>query len=125
MAETKIVDVITVAVPVADQDRALTFYTDVLGFEKRMEAEFGGGMKWIEVAPAGSTATIALPPLGEAKPGVDTGIRLATDDATADHEALRAAGVDADPEVLRFPGAPPMFSFRDPDGNTLYIVERS
>ena len=58
-------------------------------------------------------------------PGVDTGIRLATDDATADHEALRAAGVDADPEVLRFPGAPPMFSFRDPDGNTLYIVERS
>jgi len=114
MAKTKIVDVITVAVPVADQDRALKFYTDVLGFEKRMEAEFGGGMKWIEVAPAGSTATIALPPLGEVKPGVDTGIRLATG----------AAGVDTDPEVLRFPGAPPMFSFRDPDGNTLYVVER-
>lgn len=125
MAGTKIVDVVTVAVPVADQGRALKFYTDVLGFEKRMEAEFGGGMKWIEVAPAGSTMTIALPPLGGVKPGVDTGIRLATDDAVADHGALKAAGVDIDPEISRFPGAPPMFSFRDPDGNTLYIVERS
>ena len=124
MADVKIVDVITVAVPVADQDRALKFYIDVLGFEKRMEAEFGGGMKWIEVGPTGSAVTIALPPLGQVKPGQDTGIRLASDDATADHEALRAAGVDTDPEVLRFPGAPPMFSFRDPDGNTLYVVER-
>src|SRR5438067_12160614 len=113
MAETKIVDVITVAVPVADQDRALTFYTDVLGFEKRMEAEFGGGMKWIEVAQAGLTATIALPPLGEVKPGVDTGIRLANDDAAADNEALRAAGGDTDPEVLLFPGAETIVAFGD------------
>jgi hypothetical protein len=27
-------------------------------------------------------------------------------------------------DVLRFPGVPPMFSFRDPDGNTLYVVEQ-
>ena len=120
---TKLVDITTVAVPVADLNRALTFYTQTLGFEKRMEAEFGGGMKWIEVGPKGSATTIALPPLGEVKPGVDTGIRLVTDDAAGDHEELRAHGVDVG-DMLDFPGAPPMFSFKDPDGNTLYVVER-
>ena len=119
----KLVDITTVAVPVADQQRALTFYTETLGFEKRMEAEFGGGMKWIEVGPKGSVTTIALPPLGEVKPGQDTGIRLVTENAKEDHEALRAQGVDVG-DLLDFPGAPPMFSFKDPDGNTLYVVER-
>ena len=120
----QIVEVSTVSVPVADQGRALKFYTETLGFEKRREAEFGGGMKWIEVGPQGSTATIALPPLGGVKPGVDTGIRLTTENAEADHEALRAAGAEVG-DVLRFPNVPPMFSFKDPDGNTLYVVERA
>jgi len=123
MAKSKIVGVGTVAVPVADQDRALRFYTETLGFETRRVAEFGGGMRWIEVAPEGSTTTIALPPLGDVKPGVDTGIRLVTENAEADHETLRAAGADVG-DMLRFPNVPPMFSFKDPDGNTLYIVER-
>ena len=57
--------------------------------------------------------------------GVDTGVRFTTEDADADHAALAAAGVDVDAEVLHFPGVPPMFSFRDPDGNTLYLVERA
>ncbi len=57
-------------------------------------------------------------------PGVDTGIRFETGDAEADHEALKAAGADVDAEILRVPGVPPMFTFRDPDGNRLYIVER-
>src|SRR5438067_13908522 len=119
----KLVDITTVAVPVADQDRALMLYTETLRLEQRMEAEFGQGMKWIEVGPKGSATTIALPPLGELKPGVDPGIRPVRDDAAGDHEELRAHGVDVG-DMLNFPGAPPMFSFRDPDGNTLYVVER-
>ena len=123
-SSTGITDVRTVAVPVVDQDRALSFYVDVLGFEKRLDAPFAPGQRWIEVAPAGSTTTIALPPLGQVAPGVDTGIRLATADAEADHAALRAQGVDVDAELLRFgEGVPPMFTMRDPDGNTLYVVE--
>ena len=54
---------------------------------------------------------------------MDTGIRLSTKDAEADHSDLRARGVDVDEEILRWEGVPPMFSLRDPDGNTLYIVE--
>ena len=46
-------------------------------------------------------------------------------DATADHTALQAGGVDVDPEVMRIPDAPAMFSLRDPDGNTLILVEWS
>ena len=114
-----------VIVPTDDQDRAVAFYTDVLGFEKRTELSFGGGLRWIEVAPAGSATTIAIGPPG---PGVtaggkETGIALQTDDADACHSALRAAGVDVDDAVGHFEGAPPTFWFRDPEGNTLMVVQ--
>ena len=89
----------------------------------RRDATFGAGQRWIEVAPPGAETTVALPPVhAGVKPGVDTGLRLATRDATAAHATLTAAGVDVD-EVLRFPGAPPLFFLRDPDGNTLVLVE--
>jgi predicted enzyme related to lactoylglutathione lyase len=118
-----ITDVRTVGVPVTDQARALEFYGGVLGFETRVDAPFGAG-RWIEVAPPGAVTTVALAPAAEGTAtGVDTGVRFTTADAGAAHDSLSAAGVDVD-EVLRFPGVPPMFSFRDPEGNTLYLVER-
>lgn len=120
MAGTQITDVTAVAVPVRDQDAALAFYVDVLGFEKRLDAPFGGG-RWVTVAPAGASTSIAL--LAADRAGVDTSIRLGTSDATADHAHLCGAGVDVDAEVLRYPGVPPMFTFRDADGNTLVVVE--
>ncbi|MFC4906351.1 VOC family protein [Actinomadura gamaensis] len=111
-------------VPVTDQDRAVEFYVGVLGMEKRRDVplgEFGG--RWIEVAPKGSATTIALVPAGGASPaGRGTEIRLATADADALHAELRAKGVDAD-DVLRWQGAPPMFAFRDQDGNGLSVTE--
>jgi catechol 2,3-dioxygenase-like lactoylglutathione lyase family enzyme len=120
---TRMTDVRTVGVPVSDQERALAFYEGTLGFERRIDAEFGEGLRWIEVAPRGASTSIALVPADDANtPGVDTGVRLATSDTGADHAHLRAAGADAD-EILLWEGVPPMFSFRDPDGNTLYVVE--
>jgi predicted enzyme related to lactoylglutathione lyase len=120
---TGINSVRTVAVPVRDHARALDFYLDKLGFEKRLDAAFGNGQRWVEVAPPGSPVTIALAPAPEgSNGGHDTGIRLTTNDAVAEHDRLQAAGVDVD-EVMRFPGVPPMFSFRDADGNQLYLVE--
>ena len=113
----------TVSIPVADQERALAFYVDRLGFEVRRDAAFGPGNRWIEVGAPGAATTLALPPLGDLTPGVDTGIRLTTLDAAALHDALAGQGVDVS-EVLDFgPGVPPMFSMRDPDGNTLYVVQ--
>jgi len=123
MATTRITDVRTVGIPVTDQDRALEFYTGRLGFETRMDATMGEGMRWIEVAPPGASTSIALVAAGEGEPvGVDTGIRFTTADTDADHAAMRAADVDAD-DVMRWEGVPEMFTFRDQDANTLYIVE--
>jgi catechol 2,3-dioxygenase-like lactoylglutathione lyase family enzyme len=116
---TRITGVGTVGVPVTDQDRALEFYVGTLGFEVRRDLPFGEA-RWIEVAPPGAATTIAL----VAGP-IPTGIRLTTEDAGADHADLRARGVDTDPEVLRMPEAPPMFTLRDPDGNRLIMVENA
>lgn len=122
-ASTHITGLHAVAVPVTDVDRALGFYTDVLGLGVRMDADFGDGRRWVEVAPAGAPTAIALMPAGPDTPaGVETGIRLASSDAEADHAALRAAGADVD-DVLHIPGTPPMYVLRDPDGNRLVVVE--
>ena len=113
----------TVVVPVADQDRALAFYTGTLGFEVRIDAPFGPGLRWVEVAPPGAETSIALVPRDAAPAGVE--VSLATGDAAADHVDLRGRGVDADAELIRMgDGVPPMFTFRDPDGNRLRMVER-
>jgi catechol 2,3-dioxygenase-like lactoylglutathione lyase family enzyme len=120
---TSITQVGTVAVPATDQDRSLAFYTDILGLEKVRDVPFGNG-RWIEVVPPGGVTTIAIAPQGSSPIGVDTGIRLTTEDAEGDHDALLANAVDVDAEILRYPGVPPMFTLRDPDGNTLYIVQR-
>lgn len=113
----------TIGVPVTDQDRAISFYVDTLGFDKRLDVPIGQGKRWIVVAPPRGTAAIALVSSGEAiPPGVETGIRLISHDIDSDHVALRANGVDAD-EILRWAGVPPMFALRDQDGNGLEIVE--
>jgi catechol 2,3-dioxygenase-like lactoylglutathione lyase family enzyme len=120
---TRITQVGTIGVPVTDQDRSLAFYREKLGFETRMDAAYGEGERWIEVAPPDSPTTIALAQARDGFPaGVDTGLRLSTEDAEADHAALQTRGVDVDPEVIPYPV--PMFTFRDPDGNRLYVVER-
>ena len=122
-----ITEIRTVGVPVSDQDRALAFYTDTLGFELLTDAPLPQcGGRWLVVAPAGpdqSRASIALVPASEGNPaGVDTGIRMASPDAKAAHQHFLDAGVDTD-ELLEWPGVPPMFSLRDPDGNRLYISQ--
>jgi catechol 2,3-dioxygenase-like lactoylglutathione lyase family enzyme len=119
---TRITRVGTVVVPVADQDRALEFYVGTLGFETRMDGPFGDGQRWIEVAPPGAATTIALVPQGSAD---RMEVSFATDDAESDHAAMTAKGVEADPELIRMgEGVPPMFTFRDPDGNRFRVVGR-
>jgi catechol 2,3-dioxygenase-like lactoylglutathione lyase family enzyme len=123
---TGITEIGRVVVPVSDQERALDFYLGTLGFEKRADVPFGNGDRWIEVAPPGRETAIAIVPPPEGMPvGIHTNIILSTEDAEATHEYLREHGVDEDEEVQRMGDpVPPMFSFRDPDGNTLMVVEQ-
>jgi catechol 2,3-dioxygenase-like lactoylglutathione lyase family enzyme len=66
---THITEVGAVIVPVSDQDRALDFYLGTLGFEKRLDAPFGEGGRWIEVAPVGAATTLALADVHVPRPG--------------------------------------------------------
>jgi len=123
---TRINKIANVVIPVADQDKALAFYVDTLGFTKTIDQPFGGGMRWIELTIGDETTTIALPPPPEGQPSGDrqTGITLQTDDIDALHRQLKDAGVDVDAEVMRMGGpVPPMFWFRDPEGNILLVVQ--
>lgn len=109
---------------VADQDAALAFYTERLGWEVRADATFGpaGEHRWLEVAPPGSVARLALnPPMGGTPGGSAVGVEVA--DVLAEHARLTSiGGIDLDPVPDQIPGAPLLFSLRDPDGNSVWIV---
>jgi catechol 2,3-dioxygenase-like lactoylglutathione lyase family enzyme len=139
---TRISEVATVFVPVADQERALTFYVDVLGFDKRADFVYGGEHRWVEVAPAGAANAIALVPSSEGRPAARDAAHcaLTSADIEADHRALRARGVDVDEQIAGAGTArsclvstevsvpdpvPRQFFFRDLDGNRFLIVEAS
>jgi catechol 2,3-dioxygenase-like lactoylglutathione lyase family enzyme len=125
--KTHITQLGNVIVPVSDQDRALEFYTDKLGFEKRTDTPYGAGDRWVEVAPPGAATTIALiPPRAGEAVGIETHVGLKSEDVEADHASLRARGVDVDEEIMRMGDpVPPMFFFRDQDGNTFFVFELS
>ena len=110
---------------VADQDAALAFYTQKLGYEVRSDMRFGenGEMRWLEVAPPGSRARLALNPPMNGQPGGGS-IGVETSDVHTEHARLKAIeDVDVDADLMQAPGFPTMFSVRDPDGNNIWIVE--
>jgi catechol 2,3-dioxygenase-like lactoylglutathione lyase family enzyme len=123
---SRIREISLVSVPVSDQDKSIQFY-EGLGFEKRSDVPFGDKYRWVEVYPPSGTTGIALAPPPPGSPtSMQTGISLSTDDVDATHAEMQADGVDVDAEVIRMgEPVPPMFWFRDPDGNTLLIVEQS
>jgi catechol 2,3-dioxygenase-like lactoylglutathione lyase family enzyme len=119
-----------VCVTVADTDRAIDFYTGKLGLEKVVDIPMGPDMRWVEVAipreggTAETTIALAPPPEGQEAGGSQTGIILDTSDVDGAHAALKAAGVDVDDEISRYGDpVPPMFWLRDPDGNSLIVVQ--
>jgi catechol 2,3-dioxygenase-like lactoylglutathione lyase family enzyme len=125
--------------PQTDPEAATAFYRDVLGFEVRLDVEFGG-MHWITVGPAGQpdTSIVLYPPA--ATPGITdderrtieemmakgtyASINLATKDIDGTFERLQAA----DAEVVQEPTDQPYgvrdCAFRDPAGNLIRIQQR-
>ena len=116
-----------VIIPVSDQDKALEFYTEKLGFEVRADVPFGEGDRWLEVAPPGSAAAVAIMPPrpGETPNNTQSCVAFNTDDLDAGHAALKERGVDVDEPMGGEGPVPRMFFFRDPDGNNLLEVEET
>jgi len=115
-----------VIIPVSDQDAAIAFYTDKLGFTVSMDVPYGEGDRWVEVTPPGGGSGIALSSgMGEFQPGRATGIALTSNDARAAHEELKGQGVEVEEPMGGDGGVPLLFMFKDVDGNGLMIVEET
>jgi catechol 2,3-dioxygenase-like lactoylglutathione lyase family enzyme len=116
----------TVALYVADQDRARDFYVDVLGFELNADQPGMGGIgRWIEVGPKGAQTSFMLADAAgwhkEDRVGRSADVTLRCDDAEALHAELSAKGVTvSEPETQRF-GT--FIDITDPDGHRLRVVD--
>ena len=125
---TPIAGVGTVFVPVSDQDRAIDFYVNTLGFELRTDTRYGDSQRWVEVAPAGAVTVVALvTPMADGSGsavGSDLGFGYDCDDFDAAWEQLRSRGVEFEEPLRMPPPVPPMAYFRDQDGNRVLLVQR-
>ena len=125
MPLTESMQVMSVSVPVSDQEQAKEFYLDTLGFELLVDNSWREGMRWIEVAPEGSATSLMLVNwLDFLLPSLYRVIVVTTDDLRLIHEELVAKGVSFDlPPTEMSNGTQAMF--RDPDGNAIVLLERS
>ena len=117
--------VVYVSVFVKDQDKALDFYTNVLGFEKRADNPTPGGPRFLTVALKGQDFQLVLwpgtPGQGQPFQGRSTAAyTIETKDCRKAFEALKSRGVKFDTEVLEYPWGF-VAVFQDPDGNRLQL----
>jgi catechol 2,3-dioxygenase-like lactoylglutathione lyase family enzyme len=116
--------VVSVSVPVSDQEQAKEFYVDTLGFELQVDNSWGEGMRWIEVAPEGSPTSLMLVSWSDSLlPSLYRVVVIATDDIWATYEELDAKGVSFELPPTEMPSGMQAM-LRDPDGNALVLWER-
>ena len=111
-----------ISIPVHDQDRALRFYTEVLGFVLVTDQPMGPGMRWVELRPARGETGIALftAPGHEDRVGTFTGISMECDDVQKTHDELVAKGA----EFAREPRVEPWGTsaiLKDSEGNQIVL----
>jgi predicted enzyme related to lactoylglutathione lyase len=105
-----------VNVPVSDVDRAKAFYVDKAGFTLDQDAEVGGGVRFVQLTPPGSAASISIGSgLSAMTPGSVEGLQLVVDDIDAAREDLASRGVEVSDVQVYDWGSFVFFS--DPDGN--------
>ena len=112
-----------ISLPVADQDRALSFYVDVLGFDLVRDNPMGPGQRWVQVAPPGAQTSVTLVTwFPTMPPGSAKGMVLESDDLDADVAALAAKGLAIEGGIESQPWGR-FVTFDDPDGNGIVLQE--
>jgi predicted enzyme related to lactoylglutathione lyase len=105
-----------VNVPVSDVDRAKAFYVEKAGFTLDQDATVGGGVRFIQLTPPGSAASISIGSgLSSMTPGSVEGLQLVVDDIEAARAELAGRGVEVS-DVQVYDWGSFVF-FTDPDGN--------
>ena len=114
-----------VGIPVRDQDRALAFYTEKLGFRVVTDQPMGPGQRWIELKIPGAETGISLftPPGHEDRVGTFANFSFHSSDVDKTYEELKARGVEFNAPPKKEPWGTSVI-FRDPDGNQLHIGSR-
>ena len=114
-----------VSIPVRNQDAALKFYTEQIGFKVATDQQFGPGQRWIELLIPGAPTNLALftPPGQENRVGGFQPITFWCDDVFATASMLRANGVELTAEPRKEPWGT-MAKFKDPDGNEFVFSSR-
>jgi lactoylglutathione lyase len=113
----------TAAVYVEDQKKALDFWTETMGFEKRNERDMGNGYSWLEVAPPGAQSSLVIYPRAlmtdwkERKPS----IVFLCDDLERYCVVIKRRGVEFVQEPKQLPWGP-LAIFRDNDGNEFMLL---
>lgn len=112
-----------IGMPVTDQQKSLEFYTNMLGFEERVNMEHFEieGIRWIELVPPGGQTAIVLSTWEE--PASRGAIILVTTDIEADYAELKKKGLDL-PPLERQPWGTSVL-ITDPDGNTMFLQQNS
>ena len=110
------------SIPVGDQERALAFYTEKLGFEVATDQPMGPGKRWIELRIANSPTRVVLftPPGHEDRVGTFFNGSFQCDNVEATYRQLSQRGV----EFVEAPTQQPwgtFAKFKDPDGNTFVL----
>ena len=111
-----------VGICVKDQQRALDFYTQKLGFQVFTDVPFGPNSRWIEVRPLGAETHLALwtPPGLENRIGTFSQIVFRTDDIQATYRDLVQKGIKFI-EPPREQGGGVMGQFLDAEGNIFVL----
>jgi predicted enzyme related to lactoylglutathione lyase len=111
-----------IQVPVSDVERAKAFYVEQAGFVLDHDHDIGNGIRFIQLTPPGSAASIAIGTgLSAMPPGSVEGLQLVVSDAQAAHDDLAGRGVEVS-DVQEFPWGRFVF-FADPDGNKWAVQE--
>jgi catechol 2,3-dioxygenase-like lactoylglutathione lyase family enzyme len=113
-----------VSIPVSDQDRALAFYTEVLGFRILTDQPFSDKQRWIELGIPGADTRVVLFQFGDTlKPGGPLNLALWSDDVEGTATELKAKGVEFVLEPKRMPYGTTSI-FKDIDGNSLVLSSK-
>jgi catechol 2,3-dioxygenase-like lactoylglutathione lyase family enzyme len=126
-----------VLVPVADVDRAKSFYVEQAGFHLDVDHSAGENFRVVQLTPPGSACSITFGiGITSAAPGSVRGLHLVVQDIVAAREALAAGGVEVGEvrhmEAGAWSAGPhpqredynSFADFADPDGNTWVLQER-
>ncbi|MFE7630753.1 VOC family protein [Kocuria sp. NPDC057446] len=120
-----ITNVASAVLYVGDQEEALAFYRDVLGFDVVTDADMGGGARWLEVRPGGAQTSIVLSAAAafDRIPGEGAHLTFTADDVAATVAELRSKGA-----AVSDPISEPWGTYATvdaPDGHRLQFHERS